>query len=87
MSDIRNQEQAEKTRIERMELTEAVAAVRIQKIWRGHMARRKVERLREEELIFIGMMPPPEFPVMYQKKLEEVNERRRQIQVRLISSL
>ncbi|KAJ1187789.1 hypothetical protein NDU88_004559 [Pleurodeles waltl] len=38
-----------------------IAAVRIQKVWRGFMQRRKTRREREEELIFLGMVPPPHF--------------------------
>ncbi|XP_022236300.1 IQ and AAA domain-containing protein 1-like, partial [Limulus polyphemus] len=35
------------------------AAIRIQKIWRGYLARKKVAEEREEELMFLGMIPHP----------------------------
>ncbi|XP_019596427.2 dynein regulatory complex protein 11 isoform X1 [Rhinolophus sinicus] len=37
------------------------AALRIQKVWRGFHQCRKTERQREEEMIFLGMNPPPMF--------------------------
>nr|XP_023422745.1 IQ and AAA domain-containing protein 1 [Cavia porcellus] len=39
----------------------AAAAVRIQKVWRGFHQCRKTEREREEEMVFLGMNPPPRF--------------------------
>ncbi|KAL9847961.1 dynein regulatory complex protein 11 [Geothlypis trichas] len=40
------------------------AATCIQKVWRGHRQRKETERLREEEMIFLGMSLPPELEVM-----------------------
>ncbi|EPY86114.1 hypothetical protein CB1_000327021 [Camelus ferus] len=37
------------------------AALRIQKVWRGFQQSKKAEREREEEMIFLGMNPPPLF--------------------------
>ncbi|KAM5155874.1 dynein regulatory complex protein 11 [Callospermophilus lateralis] len=37
------------------------AALRIQKVWRGFCQSRRTEREREEEMIFLGMNPPPLF--------------------------
>ncbi|XP_068803878.1 dynein regulatory complex protein 11 isoform X1 [Struthio camelus] len=37
------------------------AATCIQKIWRGFIQRKKIEKMREEEMIFLGMCPPPHF--------------------------
>ena len=37
-------------------MTEDAAALRIQTVWRGFAARRSVKRMREEEMIFIGMV-------------------------------
>ncbi|XP_058389259.1 dynein regulatory complex protein 11 [Diceros bicornis minor] len=37
------------------------AALRIQKVWRGFHQNKKTEREREEEMIFLGMSPPPLF--------------------------
>nr|KAF6450332.1 IQ motif containing with AAA domain 1 [Molossus molossus] len=38
-----------------------VAALRIQKVWRGFRQSKKTEREREEEMVFLGMNPPPLF--------------------------
>lgn len=35
-----------------------LAAVKIQKVWRGHTARRITRRRKQEEMILIGMVPP-----------------------------
>ncbi|NXV19669.1 DRC11 protein, partial [Cepphus grylle] len=35
------------------------AATRIQKVWRGYIQRKKTEKMREEEMIFLGMSLPP----------------------------
>ncbi|NXM63835.1 DRC11 protein, partial [Illadopsis cleaveri] len=40
------------------------AATCIQKVWRGYSQRRRTERLREEEMIFLGMSLPPEVEAM-----------------------
>ncbi|XP_050843498.1 dynein regulatory complex protein 11 [Serinus canaria] len=40
------------------------AATCIQKVWRGHRQRKETERLREEEMIFLGMSLPPELEAM-----------------------
>ncbi|NXE68079.1 DRC11 protein, partial [Calcarius ornatus] len=44
------------------------AATCIQKVWRGHRQRKETERLREEEMIFLGMVSgaslPPELEAM-----------------------
>lgn len=36
-----------------------MAAMKIQKVWRGHTARRKTRRKKMEEMILIGMVPLP----------------------------
>ena len=58
MEDIRRQEAAaaEKGKVVEQSLSLVLAANRIQKMWRGALARRKVRKLREEELAFIGMV-------------------------------
>ncbi|KAM4024299.1 dynein regulatory complex protein 11 isoform 2-T2 [Anomaloglossus baeobatrachus] len=38
-----------------------LAALRIQKVWRGYIQRKKTKKHREEEMIFLGMVPPPHF--------------------------
>uniref|UniRef100_A0A674IP80 AAA+ ATPase domain-containing protein n=1 Tax=Terrapene triunguis TaxID=2587831 RepID=A0A674IP80_9SAUR len=37
------------------------AALRIQKVWRGFTQWKKTVKMREEEMIFLGMNPPPQF--------------------------
>uniref|UniRef100_A0A8C8VPN6 IQ motif containing with AAA domain 1 n=1 Tax=Pelusios castaneus TaxID=367368 RepID=A0A8C8VPN6_9SAUR len=37
------------------------AALRIQKVWRRFTHWKKTEKMREEEMIFLGMNPPPQF--------------------------
>ena len=58
MKDIRRQEAAaaEKGKVVEQNISLILAANRIQKMWRGALARRKVRKLREEELAFIGMV-------------------------------
>ena len=58
MQDIRRQEAAaaEKGKVVEQSMSQLLAANKIQKMWRGALARRKVRKLREEELAFIGMV-------------------------------
>ncbi|XP_054743472.1 dynein regulatory complex protein 11 [Anastrepha obliqua] len=54
-----------------------LAAMKIQKVWRGHTARRITRRRKQEEMILIGMVPPT--AAMLKKraeKEEKLNERR-----------
>ncbi|XP_019378896.1 PREDICTED: IQ and AAA domain-containing protein 1 [Gavialis gangeticus] len=37
------------------------SAVCIQKVWRGYIQKKRTEKIREEEMIFLGMSPPPHF--------------------------
>ncbi|XP_067404759.1 dynein regulatory complex protein 11 [Emydura macquarii macquarii] len=37
------------------------AALRIQKVWRRFTQWKKTEKMRDEEMIFLGMNPPPQF--------------------------
>ncbi|XP_036278035.1 dynein regulatory complex protein 11 [Pipistrellus kuhlii] len=39
----------------------AAAALRIQKVWRGFHQNKKTKRDREDEMVFLGMNPPPLF--------------------------
>ncbi|KAJ8301907.1 hypothetical protein KUTeg_020894 [Tegillarca granosa] len=61
MKEIREQEERERNAQGRgaPTLDPDVAAVRIQKIWKGFAQRRRTKKEREEEMIFIGMAPPP----------------------------
>jgi len=62
MQEIRRQEEATAEKAARARakaeetLTQAVAAKKIQSIWKGALTRRRVRKLREEELAFIGMV-------------------------------
>ncbi|KAK2532182.1 hypothetical protein Q9966_008446 [Columba livia] len=40
------------------------AATCIQKVWRGYIQRKKTEKMREEEMIFLGMSLPPHLETM-----------------------
>uniref|UniRef100_A0A8D0E7B9 IQ motif containing with AAA domain 1 n=1 Tax=Salvator merianae TaxID=96440 RepID=A0A8D0E7B9_SALMN len=37
------------------------AAIYIQRVWRGHAQWRKTVKVRDEEMVFLGMIPPPHF--------------------------
>ena len=57
MREIRRQEQSEKAKGKALShISEAIAASKIQSLWKGAIARKKVRKAREEELIFIGMV-------------------------------
>ncbi len=62
MQEIRRQEEAVADKAARAKaraeetLTQALAARKIQSIWKGALTRRHVKKLREEELAFIGMV-------------------------------
>eukprot|EP00111_Clytia_hemisphaerica_P004244 TCONS_00012119-protein len=84
MKEIRVQEERERLAATRgaPTLDRNVAATKIQKIWKGFMARKKTKVMREEELIFVGMKPAP--PVNYKDtpmyKADQQMEKRRIIQ-------
>ncbi|CAN2389127.1 IQ motif containing with AAA domain 1, partial [Pristimantis euphronides] len=46
-----------------------LAAQRIQKVWRGYIQRKKTKQQREEEMIFLGMVPPAHFNKMSMAKV------------------
>ena len=85
MLEIRFKEQRERAwkdvRDKKMDAAENVE--RIQRYYRGWAARALVQRLREEEYIFLGMKPPPPLPPDKDPhlKLIETRELRRQRQV------
>ncbi|XP_064289573.1 dynein regulatory complex protein 11 isoform X2 [Passer domesticus] len=56
------------------------AATCIQKVWRGHSQRKKTERLREEEMIFLGMSLPPDLEAM--RCLQKANVLQGEVQER-----
>ncbi|NXI36279.1 DRC11 protein, partial [Galbula dea] len=51
------------------------AATCIQKIWCGYIQRKRTEKMREEEMIFLGMSPPPHLMVTSDSQMpaEQVN--------------
>ncbi|EOA93502.1 IQ and AAA domain-containing protein, partial [Anas platyrhynchos] len=64
------------------------AATRIQKVWRGYIQRKKTEKMREEEMIFLGMSLPPHLKAMSSSQLHakqinaqqgEVHERNEEV--------
>ncbi|XP_048454819.1 dynein regulatory complex protein 11 [Rhincodon typus] len=63
MLEIRMQEEKDRLSKYRVASTLApeIAAIRIQKVWRGYTGRKIVKKERAEEMIFIEMVPPPNF--------------------------
>ena len=60
MKEIRSQEDRERRAMQRGEEPEPEqAAVMLQQNWRGYASRKATDVMRAEELVFIGMMPPP----------------------------
>lgn len=60
-----------------------MAAMKIQKMWRGHTARRKTRRRKLDEMILIGMVPPPTQVLKErsekEEKLNEVRVEKRKV--------
>ncbi|XP_037706090.1 dynein regulatory complex protein 11 isoform X2 [Choloepus didactylus] len=58
------------------------AALRIQKVWRGFHQSKRIKKEREEEMIFLGMNPPPQFNQLSATVLraEKVNCLRNEVQ-------
>ena len=53
-----------------------VASTIIQKVWKGYSQRNKTLKLREEELIFIGMQPNSDAPTHHKDSpVSKVNKR------------
>ncbi len=61
MKEIRAQEDRERRLMQRggEEKEPEHAAVMLQQHWRGYSSRKQTDIMRQEELVFIGMMPPP----------------------------
>ncbi|XP_043916227.1 dynein regulatory complex protein 11-like [Protopterus annectens] len=59
MKEIRLEELREQRAKERATITldSVLAAIRIQKLWRGYVQRKKTKKEREEEMVFLGMAP------------------------------
>uniref|UniRef100_A0A8C0G8G8 IQ motif containing with AAA domain 1 n=1 Tax=Chelonoidis abingdonii TaxID=106734 RepID=A0A8C0G8G8_CHEAB len=60
------------------------AALRIQKVWRGFTQWKKTVKMREEEMIFLGMNPPPQFQRISASvaRVHNVETKRREVQGR-----
>ncbi|XP_074685906.1 dynein regulatory complex protein 11 isoform X3 [Strix aluco] len=60
------------------------AATCIQKVWRGYIQRKKTEKMREEEMIFLGMSLPPRLMAtsILQMHAEQVNTLQGEVQER-----
>lgn len=71
------QEDGEKGKVAKLSLS---AAMRIQKVWRGYMARRATRRRKYQEMLLIGMIPPPKVESEDTKRASEVAEMRRELQ-------
>lgn len=56
------------------------AAMRIQKVWKGYQARRATRRRKFQEMLLIGMIPPPKTQSEEIAKALEVKEMRRRLQ-------
>lgn len=56
------------------------AAMCIQKIWRGYIARRATRRRKIQEMLLIGMIPQPNVQSAEKEKALENQERRRKLQ-------
>ncbi|XP_043923534.1 IQ and AAA domain-containing protein 1-like [Protopterus annectens] len=81
MRDIRREEEWERRSKDR-QITAADherATITIQRIWRGCMQRKKTKQERDDEMIFIGMVPEPQSekssPVILKAKEAEVKRR------------
>jgi len=82
MREIRQQEERQRQAALRgaPTLDPELAATRIQKLWKGVMARKRTNEEREREMIFIGMTPPPRLEVQFSPEslvLKAEAERRR----------
>lgn len=62
----------------------AAAALRIQKVWRGFHQNKKTKREREEEMMFLGMNPPPLFNEVSTTVIqaEKVTRQRDELQIK-----
>lgn len=58
------------------------AALRIQRVWRGYVARKLTRRRKVQEMLLIGMIPPEKTSGEEIEKAEEVKRTRRELQKR-----
>ncbi|KAJ9582282.1 hypothetical protein L9F63_003411, partial [Diploptera punctata] len=58
----------------------SLAALKIQKTWRGYSTRQKMKRRKLEEMLLIGMLQPSFITVQARRRAEEVKDLRRKMQ-------
>ncbi|XP_051760263.1 dynein regulatory complex protein 11 isoform X2 [Ctenopharyngodon idella] len=75
MREIHKDSERQKKADEQEAVTTDQAAVCIQKVWRGFMQRKKTKRLREEEMIFLGMAMDPKLSYPSQNELAAQNNK------------
>ncbi|XP_067250755.1 dynein regulatory complex protein 11 [Chanodichthys erythropterus] len=75
MREIHRDSQRQKKADEQEAVTTDQAAVCIQKVWRGFMQRKMTKRLREEEMVFLGMAMDPKLSYPSQNELAAQNNK------------
>ncbi|XP_050972934.1 dynein regulatory complex protein 11 isoform X2 [Labeo rohita] len=73
MREIHKDSERQRKAEEQEEVSTDQAAVCIQKVWRGFMQRKITKRLREEEMIFLGMAMDPKLSNQSQNELDVLN--------------
>lgn len=58
-----------------------MAAVKIQKVWRGFASRTKTRMKKLEEMILIGMLPDPKRDNRLQESIENTRKQRHKVQI------
>ncbi|KAK7145820.1 hypothetical protein R3I93_013526 [Phoxinus phoxinus] len=75
MREIHKDSERQKKADEQEAVSTDQAAVCIQKVWRGFMQRKMTKRLREEEMIFLGMAMDPKLSYPSQNELAAQNNK------------
>ncbi|XP_056108270.1 dynein regulatory complex protein 11 [Rhinichthys klamathensis goyatoka] len=75
MREIHKDSERQKKADEQESVSTDQAAVCIQKVWRGFMQRKMTKRLREEEMIFLGMAMDPKLSYPSQNELAAQNNK------------
>lgn len=57
-----------------------LAAMKIQKMWRGYISRTQTRKKKHEEMILIGMLPDPKQDTKIQENIQLVRQQRHKIQ-------
>lgn len=58
-----------------------MAALKIQKVWRGFASRTQTRKKKMEEMILIGMLPDPYRDTKFLENIENVRQQRRKLQM------